>query len=357
MHRCTGGGRARPPASYRDHPILATNRARRTLACRTVPGQTMTTVLFDTQLWCNAGMKIGSQFKTVALVGRSNTPGIGEPLTALAACIAKRGFEVVFETDTAQGIGVTAYPTLAPAEIGARADVAVVLGGDGTMLGIGRQLAPYGTPLIGVNLGRLGFITDIPVADMSQRVPHMLEGNFEREERTLLEARIVRQGEPIYHALAFNDVVVNRSGFSGMAELRVSVDGRFMYNQRSDGLIVATPTGSTAYALSSQGPILHPQLQGLVLVPIAPHALSNRPIVLPDDSNVGIQIIGGRDVNVNFDMQSFTALELNDTIEVRRSRHTVPFLHPVGYSYYATLRQKLHWNEHPSDEEGDGKTL
>jgi NAD+ kinase len=302
-------------------------------------------------------MEIGSQFKTVALVGRSNTPGIGEPLTALAACIAKRGFDVVFEADTAQGIGVTTYPLLAPAEIGARADVAVVLGGDGTMLGIGRQLAPYGTPLIGVNLGRLGFITDIPVADMSQRVPQMLEGNFEREERTLLEARIVRQGEPIYHALAFNDVVVNRSGFSGMAELRVSVDGRFMYNQRSDGLIVATPTGSTAYALSSQGPILHPQLQGLVLVPIAPHALSNRPIVLPDDSNVGIQIIGGRDVNVNFDMQSFTAVELNDTIEVRRSRHKVPFLHPVGYSYYATLRQKLHWNEHPSDEEGDGKTL
>jgi NAD+ kinase len=133
-----------------------------------------------------------------------------------------------------------------------------------------------------------------------------------------------------------------------MAELRVHVDGRFMYNQRSDGLIVATPTGSTAYALSSQGPILHPQLQGIVLVPIAPHALSNRPIVLPDDCKVSIQIVAGRDVNVNFDMQSFTAVELNDVIEVRRSRHTVPFLHPVGYSYYRTLRQKLHWNEPPA---------
>ena len=186
---------------------------------------------------------------------------------------------------------------------------------------------------------------------MLELVPLMLAGSFEREERTLLEARIVRNGEPIYHALAFNDVVVNRSGFSGMAELRVLVDGRFMYNQRSDGLIVATPTGSTAYALSSAGPILHPQLQGIVLVPIAPHALSNRPIVLPDDVKVGIQIIGGRDVNVNFDMQSFTALQLNDTIEVRRSRHTVPFLHPVGYSYYTTLRKKLHWNEHPSHDD------
>ena len=296
-------------------------------------------------------MEIGSQFKTVALVGRSNTPGIGEPLTALARCIAQNGFDVVFEAQTARDIGITDYPALTPPEIGARADVAVVLGGDGTMLGMGRQLAAYRTPLIGINQGRLGFITDIPVAEMHLRVPQMLAGSFEREERALLEARIMRAGEPIYHAIAFNDVVVNRSGFSGMAELRVSVDGRFMYNQRSDGLIVATPTGSTAYALSSQGPILHPQLQGLVLVPIAPHALSNRPIVLPDTCNVSIQIIGGRDVNVNFDMQSFTALELNDTIEVRRSRHTVPFLHPIGYSYYATLRQKLHWNEHPSGEE------
>ncbi|MCP3722032.1 NAD kinase [Paraburkholderia sp. CNPSo 3272] len=299
--------------------------------------------------------KIQSQFKTVALVGRSNTPGIAEPLTALAQTISKRGFEVVFEAQTAEEIGAQGYPALQPAEIGARADVAVVLGGDGTMLGIGRQLAPYRTPLIGINHGRLGFITDIAFSEMQEVVPQLLAGSFEREERSLLESRITRDGDPIYHALAFNDVVVNRSGFSGMAELRVNVDGRFMYNQRSDGLIVATPTGSTAYALSSQGPILHPQLQGIVLVPIAPHALSNRPIVLPDDCKVSIQIVAGRDVNVNFDMQSFTALELNDVIEVRRSRHTVPFLHPVGYSYYRTLRKKLHWNEHPSlqgDPEG-----
>ncbi|CAB3749430.1 NAD kinase [Paraburkholderia solisilvae] len=301
-------------------------------------------------------MQATSLFKTVALVGRTQTPGIGEPLMQLASCIARRGFEVVFETQIAAEIGATGYPALRPAEIGARADVAVVLGGDGTMLGIGRQLAPYKTPLIGINHGRLGFITDIPISDMQNIVPQMLSGSFEREDRMLLEARIMRAGEPIYQALAFNDVVVNRSGVSGMAELRVSVDGRFMYNQRSDGLIVATPTGSTAYALSSNGPILHPQLEGIVLVPIAPHALSNRPIVLPDQSNVGIQIVSGRDVNVNFDMQSFTSLELNDTIEVRRSRHMVPFLHPVGYSYYATLRKKLHWNEYPShdsDEDED----
>jgi len=293
-------------------------------------------------------MQINSQFKTVALVGRSQTPGIGEPLVALARCISNLGFDVAFEAQTAAEIGVTDYPALRPAEIGTRADVAIVLGGDGTMLGLGRQLAPYGTPLIGINYGRLGFITDIPFSNMQEVVPQLLAGSFEREERMLLEARVTRDGEPLYHALAFNDVVVNRSGVSGMAELRVHVDGRFMYNQRSDGLIVSTPTGSTAYALSSSGPILHPQLKGIVLVPIAPHALSNRPIVLPDDSTVGIQIVAGRDVNVNFDMQSFTAVQLGDVIEVRRSRHTVPVLHPVGYSYYATLRQKLHWNEPPA---------
>ncbi len=293
-------------------------------------------------------MSKGRLLKTVALIGRANTPGITEPLKTLAACIASKGYEVVFEGETAAALELEGFRRCTPDEIGEHADVAVVVGGDGTMLGIGRQLAPYGTPLIGINAGRLGFITDIPLDEMSTVVPQMLAGAYEREERMLLEAEILRGGETIYRADALNDVVVNRSGFSGMAELRVSVDGRFMYNQRSDGLIVATPTGSTAYALSSQGPILHPQLEGIVLVPIAPHALSNRPIVLPDDSTIAIQIVAGRDVNVNFDMQSFTALELGDTIEVRRAAHTVPFLHPVGHSHFATLRKKLHWNEYPS---------
>ncbi|CAM2149321.1 NAD kinase [Pararobbsia alpina] len=291
--------------------------------------------------------------KTVALIGRANTPGIAEPLKTLATCIASKGYTVVFEAETGVSLGLDGFERLSPAQIGERADVAVVVGGDGTMLGIGRELAPFGTPLIGINAGRLGFITDIPLEEMRTVVLDMLGGAFEREERSLLEARIRREGQTIFRSDALNDVVVNRSGFSGMAELRVSVDGRFMYNQRSDGLIVATPTGSTAYALSSQGPILHPQLEGIVLVPIAPHALSNRPIVLPDDSEIAIKIVAGRDVNANFDMQAFTALELNDVIEVRRAKHTVPFLHPVGHSHFATLRKKLHWNEYPSHEDDE----
>lgn len=298
-------------------------------------------------------MKAGRPFQTVALIGKYHADGVSEPLLALARCLAQRGFNVVFENDTARTIGepAAAYAALSPEGIGMQADVAVVLGGDGTVLGIGRQLAASDVPLIGVNHGRVGFMTDIPLDDMFQVVPDMLEGGFERDCRTLLNARIERNGKTIHQTLAFNDVVVNRSGVSGMAELRVDVDGRFMYRQRSDGLIVATPTGSTAYALSASGPILHPALGGLVLVPIAPHALSNRPIVLPDDSEIVVTVVAGREVSANFDMQAFNTLHLQDRIVVRRSEYEVTFLHPVGYNYYATLRRKLHWNEHVSDED------
>jgi NAD+ kinase len=178
----------------------------------------------------------------------------------------------------------------------------------------------------------------------------MLGGKLESEQRSLLEGSVVRDGQTIFQALAFNDVVVSRGPTAGMAELLVEVDGRFMYNQRSDGLIIATPTGSTAYSLSAGGPLLHPRLNGLVLVPIAPHALSNRPIVVPDSSRIEIEIRGGREVSVNFDMQSLASLQHHDRIVVRRSAHTITFLHPQGWSYYDTLREKLHWHEYPSVE-------
>jgi NAD+ kinase len=163
---------------------------------------------------------------------------------------------------------------------------------------------------------------------------------------------VLRDGKVIHVGLAVNDVVVSRGAGAGMAELTVAVDGHFMYNQRSDGLIISTPTGSTAYALSAGGPLLHPSLGGIVLVPIAPHALSNRPIVLPDSSLIEIEIMRGRDVSLNFDMQTFASLVPQDRIVLRRSPHTITFLHPEGWSYYHTLREKLHWNEYPS---GEGK--
>ena len=292
----------------------------------------------------------GFRPKTVALVGKYLAAGISEPLAEIAGFLAANGHTVVFETDTARNIPLTTPLTMTPDEIGRHADAAIVVGGDGTMLGIARQLAPYDVPLIGINQGRLGFMTDIPLARTIPVLADMLQGKVESERRSLLEGSVWRDGRQIFSGLAFNDVVVSRGATSGMVELAVEVDGRFMYNQRSDGLIVATPTGSTAYALSAGGPLLHPTLHGMVLVPIAPHALSNRPIVLPDSSEIMIEVVSGREMSVNFDMQSLATLAHHDRIVIRRSPHAITFLHPQGWSYYATLRQKLHWHDYPSVE-------
>jgi NAD+ kinase len=288
--------------------------------------------------------------KTIAIVGKFHAVGIAQSLSDIAAFLEAHGHTIVFEAETAQNVRLDGYEAMSPEQIGQFADAAIVVGGDGTMLGIARQLAPFNVPLIGINQGRLGFMTDISLDRMIPVLADMLDGKVEAETRSLLEATVFREGEQIFHALAFNDVVVARGASSGMVELTVKVDGRFMYNQRSDGLIVATPTGSTAYALSAGGPILHPSLHGIVLVPIAPHALSNRPIVIPDSCEILIEVVNGRDISANFDMQSLTSLSYGDRIVIKRSEHKITFLHPHGWSYYDTLRQKLHWNEYPSAE-------
>ncbi|GIZ53238.1 NAD kinase [Noviherbaspirillum aridicola] len=289
-----------------------------------------------------------SKIKTVAIVGKYMAAGIEQSLSEISAFLHGAGYAVVLEAETARNVALPNTRPMTPEEIGRHADVAIVVGGDGTMLGIARQLAPYGVPLIGINQGRLGFMTDISQEGMIPVLTDMLSGKVESERRSLLEGTVERDGQVIFSALAFNDVVVARGATSGMAELKVEVDGRFMYNQRSDGLIVATPTGSTAYALSAGGPLLHPSLSGMVLVPIAPHALSNRPIVVADTCTIEIEIMGGREISVNFDMQSLASLRHHDRIFVRRSAHAITFLHPQGWSYYDTLREKLHWHEYPS---------
>jgi NAD+ kinase len=259
--------------------------------------------------------------------------------------LTAQGCEVVVERDTADNAGLAGYATADVAALGTQCDLGLVVGGDGTMLGIGRQLARHGVPLIGINQGRLGFITDIPLEQFPTVLPPMLAGEYEEDQRTLMHARVIRDGECVFDALAMNDVVVNRGATSGMVELKVEVDGHFVANQRADGLIVASPTGSTAYALSAGGPLLHPSNPGWVLVPIAPHTLSNRPIVLPDAVEIVIELVAGRDASANFDMQSLASLLHGDRIAVRRSQHKVRFLHPKGWTYFDTLREKLHWNE------------
>jgi NAD+ kinase len=224
-------------------------------------------------------------------------------------------------------------------------DLALVVGGDGTMLSFGRRLAATGVPLIGINQGRLGFITDIALEGYQATLTPMLEGLYEVDQRPLMHAKVWREGVCVFDALAMNDVVVNRGATSGMVELRVEVDGHFVANQRADGLIIASTTGSTAYSLSAGGPLLHPSIPGWVMVPIAPHTLSNRPIVLSNTAEIAIEIVAGRDASANFDMQSLASLMHGDRIVVTRSEHQVRFLHPKGWTYFDTLRGKMHWNE------------
>ncbi len=301
------------------------------------------------QLWSNRSMLSSAPYQTIAIVGKQFAPHIAGALTALARFLQDSGRTVLFEAETAKSFGFKDFPALTPAEIGEQADAAIIVGGDGTMLGIARLLAPYDVPLIGVNQGRLGFMTDISIEQMIPVLTEMLSGKIKSEKRGLLQGAVVRNGKAIVETTAFNDIVVSRGSGSGMVELSVHVSGQFMYTQRSDGLVVSTPTGSTAYSLSAGGPLLHPTLNGIVMVPIAPHALSNRPIVVPDHSEIDIEIIGGRNSNVNFDMQSVARLLHHDRIVIRRSPHTTTFLHPQGWSYYDTLRKKLHWNESPTD--------
>ncbi len=293
-----------------------------------------------------------SQFRHVALFGKYAAPGTyaanassRKVLEEIAQFLTQQGCEVVVDAETVANTGLSGYPALDIAAIGQRCDLGLVVGGDGTMLGIGRQLARYGVALMGINQGRLGFITDIPIESYATTLLPMLQGTFEEDHRSLMHAQVMRAGVCVFDALALNDVVVNRGATSGMLELRVEVDGRLVANQRADGLIIATPTGSTAYSLSAGGPLMHPSIPGWVMVPIAPHTLTNRPIVLADAAEVAIELIAGRDASANFDMQSLASLQHGDRIVVRRSEYRARFLHPQGWSYFDTLRRKLHWNE------------
>ncbi|MBN8491590.1 MAG: NAD kinase [Burkholderiales bacterium] len=286
-----------------------------------------------------------SRFRHAAIVGKYQAHGIRPLLEEIAHYLVDLGLDVSFEAATALNIGVAGYDALTPAEMGRQCDLAVVVGGDGTMLGIARELARQNLPLVGINQGRLGFITDVPVAQFRETLQSMVAGDYEEEHRTMIEGGVWRDGERIFDGLSMNEVVVSRGATASMVELRVDIGDEFVANLRADGLIVASPTGSTAYALSAGGPIMHPGIGGLLLVPIASHTLSNRPIVLPDHNEIRIEVVAGRDASANFDMQSLASLLHGDQVRVRRSAHKVRFLHPRGWSYYATLRRKLRWYE------------
>lgn len=287
---------------------------------------------------------MSTTYNTIALVGRPNTPGLIEHLLDLAAFLKDEGFHPVIDDDSAEGRRID-FPTVTRQYLGEVADVVIVLGGDGTMLSLGREIAPYQKPLIGINQGRLGFMTDIPLQYMKEGVMRVLNGEHIEEQRMLLEGSVLRDRKTIFSGLALNDVVFSRGMMGSMIEFEVFVDKQFVYSQRSDGLIVSTPTGSTAYSLASGGPILHPTLSAIALVPICPQSMSNRPIVINDTSTVEYMLTRGHNTMAHFDGHLHTTIHELDRVVIRRYEHTLRILHPLNYNYYDTLRHKLHWGE------------
>lgn len=285
-------------------------------------------------------------FKTIALIGKYNSPEIAGPLLKLAEFLSKRGIAVMIDPFTGKHIGKSPYPIQELEVMGRKADLAIVLGGDGTMLNIARTFAPFEVALVGVNQGRLGFLTDISLDTMYETFSAILDGEYVTEDRMLLQGEVVRNLDSRHEidVLAFNDVVVGKGVEGNLVEIEVRIDGEFIYNQRSDGLIAATPTGSTAYALSAGGPIVHPSLSVISLTPVSPHTLSNRPIVVSADRTIEIIVHSDSDARVHFDSHSHCALHQGDRIIVKRYPHTISLLHPIGHSYYRMLREKLNWN-------------
>lgn len=277
------------------------------------------------------------------------TESLAGPLTALISVIRNTGAEVFLDERSAQTLGDRAGSRgYTRAELGDLCDLAVVLGGDGTMLGVARSLAPFGTPIVGVNAGRLGFITDIVLEDMERLLPALLQGQCTRDVRRMLSAELVRNGKIIFSGLAVNDIGVSHGRAGGMVEFIVYVNGIQMASQSADGIICSTPTGSTAYSLAAGGPLLAPMLDGVTLVPVAPHTLSNRPIVLPGESSIDIEITESRDAVAYFDMQEFCDVLPGDVLRIRQTKNSFTLLHPIGYDYFEVLRRKLKWNYMPT---------
>jgi NAD+ kinase len=268
----------------------------------------------------------GKKFGRILLIGKLRSAEIESSLRELRDFLRKRGCEVLAEGET-------------------KADLAIVIGGDGTMLTAARELVRHHVPLVGINQGRLGFMTDIGHDDMQAGVGAILDGDYAIEERTLLDAEIKRAGKSVLRTIALNEAVIGKGSQGRLIEFELSVDGEFVYRLRADGIIVATPTGSTAYALSAQGPILHPAVPALTLVPLNPHTLSARPVSVSDRGVIEIVMVHSLDARAHFDGLALADMAEGDRLILKRSADVVRFVHPPGYRYFSTLREKLGWSE------------
>ncbi len=289
---------------------------------------------------------MASPFSTIGLIGKAGAAQVQETLLDLVRYLKERGHTVLLDQEGAAMLGAPDVEAVNRRDLGERSDLAIVVGGDGTFLNAARVLSLFDVPLVGINLGRLGFLVDISPHEMRPHLEAILRGDYLEERRFLLRGEVFREGECIGSADALNDVVVHKGNVARMIEFETYIDGRFVHTQRADGTITATPTGSTAYVLSAGGPLLHPSLNALVIASICPHTLSNRPMVIDGDSAVGIAICPhSSDVQVTWDGQINMALMPGDRVRIQKRPHPVRLIHPPHYDYYALLRAKLHWGK------------
>jgi NAD+ kinase len=292
-----------------------------------------------------------NSIRRVGLLAKHNLDAAAGVLAELAGWLEARGVEPVFETHTAALVGLPAgRPTSSRDDLPHTSDLIVVLGGDGTLIGMAGRIAEAGTDvaILGVNFGSLGFLTEITLPELYESLESVLDGDAEIEERMMLRARTIRDGTVYADRLVLNDVVITKGALSRIIDLSVSVAEQPVMQVRADGLIIATPTGSTAYNLAAGGPIVHPSLDALLLTPIAPHMLTNRPVVLPASSEVRVEPAmngSGDEVYVTFDGQSGHPLEPGDVIEIQRAERTLRLVRASERTYFDVLRQKLKWGE------------
>lgn len=286
-----------------------------------------------------------TQFKNIGLIGRIGSEQILESLIALVDFLQKKDRTVILEEEIAKVLPQHGLQTSHRRLIGEVCDLVIVVGGDGSMLTVARDLARYDVSVIGLNRGGLGFLTDVPPIGFEPILADVLKGKYTTEKRFLLDAEVKRDGEPIALGSAFNDVVVSSGETARMIEFETYIEGEFVYSQRSDGIIISTPTGSTAYALSAGGPIMHPKLDALVLVPMFPHSLSSRPIVVEGNSEIKIIVASDNLIHpvITCDGHYSIKAHAGDSIYVRKKPHKLKMIHPLNHNFYAACRDKLGW--------------
>ena len=282
-----------------------------------------------------------NKFNRVCIVGKYKSPEVSRPVSQVINFLQGEGVHCLVDELTAEQLSGVKVDSGPMDDVVSRSDLVVVLGGDGTLLGLARTVATHNVPLLGINLGRLGFLADISLNKMVASLRAVLQGEYVIDERVMLEVSVDNElGAGVW---ALNDISVGKGQSGTLIQMKVTIDGEFAYNLRSDGLVVSTPTGSTAYALSAGGPIIAPSMDCVLLVPVCPHSLSNRPIVVPGSSKIEIEIMEAVDARAHVDSHTHLNIQEGGRLLIQVAESKVRLVHPEGHEYFGTLREKLHW--------------